>query len=80
MVVSSAVVFVSFAHKIREHTGLLNMSLLVAGATPVGTWGPLALSAATPSTVNGVVADCWPFASSAAAEGLILCLLLSGGT
>lgn len=37
----------------------------------MGTGGPLALSAATPSTVNGA-ADCWPFASSTAAEGLIL--------
>lgn len=36
-----------------NHTGLLNISLLVAGATPGGILADLDLHAATPSTVNG---------------------------
>ena len=34
-------------------TGLLNISLLVAGATPVGTAVPFSLRAETSLTVNG---------------------------
>lgn len=62
----------------RYHTGLLNISLLHAAATPVGILAIFSRHAGTPLTVNGsgtstAVVSVTPFKStSSAAGGLII--------